>query len=78
MIGLTKSLAREVGHANVRVNAISRGPIDTAALLAADHEKEQIGMRTLLGRLGKPEEIACGCVYLLSPLLTFVTGHVHG
>jgi 2-hydroxycyclohexanecarboxyl-CoA dehydrogenase len=76
VIGLTKSLAREVGHAGVRVNAISPGPIDTTALLATLEEKERIGKRTLLGRLGKPEEVACGCVYLLSPLSTFVTGHI--
>jgi NAD(P)-dependent dehydrogenase (short-subunit alcohol dehydrogenase family) len=76
VIGLTKSLAREVGYANVRVNAVSPGPIDTPALLATDEERAEISKRTLLGRLGKPEEIACGCVFLLSPLSTFVTGHV--
>jgi NAD(P)-dependent dehydrogenase (short-subunit alcohol dehydrogenase family) len=76
VIGLTKSLAREVGSANVRVNAVSPGPIDTAALIATDAERTQIAERTLLGRLGAPEEIACACTYLLSPLSSFVTGHV--
>lgn len=76
VIGLTKSLAREVGHANVRVNAVSPGPIDTPALFATDEQKERIAERTLLGRLGTPEEIACACTYLLSPLSSFVTGHV--
>lgn len=76
VIGLTKSLAREVGHANVRVNAVSPGPIDTPGLFATEEERERIAERTLLGRLGTPEEIACACTYLLSPLSSFVTGHV--
>jgi NAD(P)-dependent dehydrogenase (short-subunit alcohol dehydrogenase family) len=77
VIGMTKSLAREVSPHGVRVNAISPGPIDTPALGAATPEqKAAVGARTLFGRLGRPEEIAGGCVFLLSPLSTFVTGHV--
>jgi NAD(P)-dependent dehydrogenase (short-subunit alcohol dehydrogenase family) len=77
VIGLTKSLAREAGPAGVRVNALSPGPIETAALRATTPEQKAIaGSRTLFGRLGQPEEIAAGCAYLLSPLSTFVTGHV--
>jgi NAD(P)-dependent dehydrogenase (short-subunit alcohol dehydrogenase family) len=77
VIGMTKSLAREAAPHNVRVNAISPGPIDTVALGAATPEqKADVGARTLFGRLGEPDEIAAGCVYLLSPLSTFVTGHI--
>lgn len=77
MIALTKSLAREAAPAQVRVNAVSPGPIETDGLLSATSEqKALIGQRTLLGRLGRPEEIAGACVFLLSPLSTFVTGHV--
>lgn len=77
VIALTKSLAREVSPHGVRVNAISPGPIDTPALLAATPEQRAIaGSRTLFGRLGQPHEIAGGCVFLLSPLATFVTGTV--
>jgi len=77
VIGLTKSLAREVSPCGVRVNALSPGPTDTVALGAATAEqKAQVGARTLLGRLGEPEEIAHGVLYLLGPLSTFVTGHV--
>lgn len=77
VIGLTKSLAREAGPYGVRVNAVSPGPIDTAALGATTAEASvAIGARTLLGRLGRPEEIAGACAFLLSDLSTFVTGHV--
>jgi NAD(P)-dependent dehydrogenase (short-subunit alcohol dehydrogenase family) len=77
VIAMTKSLAREASPAGVRVNAVSPGPIDTPALLAATPEQRAIaGSRTLFGRLGRPEEIAGACVFLLSPLSTFVTGTV--
>jgi 2-hydroxycyclohexanecarboxyl-CoA dehydrogenase len=77
VIAMTKSLAREVSPHGVRINAVSPGPIDTVALGAATPEqKAAVGARTLFGRLGRPPEIAGACVFLLSPLSTFVTGHV--
>jgi NAD(P)-dependent dehydrogenase (short-subunit alcohol dehydrogenase family) len=77
VIGLTKSLAREAAPAQVRVNAVSPGPVETDGLLAVTPEQKALaGSRTLFGRLGQPEEIAGACVFLLSPLSTFVTGHV--
>ncbi len=79
VIGMTKSLAREVGPYEVRVNALSPGPTDTVALGAATPEqKAAAGARTLFDRLGRPEEIAAATVFLLSPLSTFITGHVLG
>jgi len=79
VIGLTKSLAREVGEFNVRVNALSPGPTDTPALGADTPEKKRAaGQRTLFGRLGRPEEIAYAAVFLLSDLSSFVTGHLLG
>jgi NAD(P)-dependent dehydrogenase (short-subunit alcohol dehydrogenase family) len=77
VVGMTKSLAREVSPHGVRVNAVSPGPIDTVALGAATPEqKAAVGARTLFGRLGRPHEIAGACVFLLSPLSTFITGTV--
>jgi NAD(P)-dependent dehydrogenase (short-subunit alcohol dehydrogenase family) len=79
VIALTKSLAREVSPHGVRVNAVSPGPTDTPALGAATPEQRAAaGSRTLFGRLGYPHEIGGACVFLLSPLSTFVTGHVLG
>jgi NAD(P)-dependent dehydrogenase (short-subunit alcohol dehydrogenase family) len=80
VIAMTKSLAREVSPFNVRVNAVSPGPIDTPSLVgsATPEERAKVGERTLLGRLGQPHEIAAACVFLLSPLSTFVTGQVLG
>jgi NAD(P)-dependent dehydrogenase (short-subunit alcohol dehydrogenase family) len=77
VIALTKSLAREASPHGVRVNAISPGPTDTVALGAATPEqKAAAGARTLFNRLGRPDEIAAGCVYLLSDMSSFVTGTV--
>jgi NAD(P)-dependent dehydrogenase (short-subunit alcohol dehydrogenase family) len=62
---------------DVRVNAVSPGPTETAALGGATREQQDaVAARTLFNRLGRPEEIAAGCVFLLSPLSTFITGHV--
>jgi NAD(P)-dependent dehydrogenase (short-subunit alcohol dehydrogenase family) len=77
VIGLTKSLAREVSPLGVRVNAISPGPIDTPALKAiTDAERAVAASRTLVGRLGYPRDIANGVLYLLSDESAFVTGTV--
>jgi len=77
VIGLTKSLAREVSPAGVRVNAISPGPINTPALQAASPEQATAtAARTLLGRVGHPRDIAAGVRYLLSDDAAFVTGTV--
>ena len=77
VIAMTKSLAREVSPSGVRINAVSPGPIDTPGLLAATPEARAVAAsRTLFDRLGRPHEIAGACVFLLSPLSTFVTGTV--
>jgi NAD(P)-dependent dehydrogenase (short-subunit alcohol dehydrogenase family) len=77
VIGFTKSLAREVSPLGVRVNAISPGPIDTPALKAVtEAERATASARTLLGRLGKPHDIAQGVLYLASDESAFVTGTV--
>jgi NAD(P)-dependent dehydrogenase (short-subunit alcohol dehydrogenase family) len=76
IIAMSKSLAREVAP-RVRVNVVSPGPVDTPMLDAGgDAGKAHIASRTLVARLGTPEDMADACVYLTSPESTFVTGHV--
>jgi NAD(P)-dependent dehydrogenase (short-subunit alcohol dehydrogenase family) len=77
VIGFTKSLAREVSPSGVRVNAISPGPIDTPAFqLASPEDRKAAEARTLLGRMGRPLDIAQGVLYLACDESAFVTGTV--
>jgi len=78
---LTKAMAVDHGAANIRVNCICPGDIDTAML---HNEARQLGeaeesflaeaARRPLGRVGEPEEIAQAALYLASDASTFVTG----
>jgi NAD(P)-dependent dehydrogenase (short-subunit alcohol dehydrogenase family) len=78
VIGLTKAAALEYGKAGIRVNAVCPGPITVPwieRLLAAHPEKKGPFMDgCLLGRLGKPEEVAQAVVWLCSDAASFVTG----
>jgi len=74
LIAFTKSLAKEVGSRNIRVNAIAPGFIQTdmtTHLPAAAWQS-----RIALGRLGEPTEIAQVCAFLLSDLSSYITGEV--
>jgi 3-oxoacyl-[acyl-carrier protein] reductase len=77
LIGLTKSLARELGPRGVRVNAVAPGYVvtDMTAELP-DNMKEQILNNTPLGRLATPGEIASVIVFLASPAAAYITGAV--
>lgn len=77
MIGLTKSLAREVGPYNVRVNAIAPGFIDTDMVkdLKEDY-KDKMLSRIPLGRFGTGEEVAKTAVFLASEDAKYITGQV--
>jgi len=77
MIGLTKSIAKELGPRNIRTNAVAPGFIltDMTQQLPADKLKlweDQIPMR----RGGKPEEVAKVCCFLASDLASYVSGQV--
>src|SRR5437879_3086632 len=75
IIGFTKSVALEVGGANIRVNAIAPGLIDTP--MTADIPpplRQMVLLRTPLGRTGVPEDIAAVALFLVSDEASFVTG----
>jgi 3-oxoacyl-[acyl-carrier protein] reductase len=77
MVGLTKILAREVAEYGIRVNAVAPGRIDTPMIWDVPPEvNEQVKKNIPLKRLGKPEEVADGILYLLSDASSFITGLV--
>lgn len=75
LIGLTKSLAQELGPSGIRVNCVAPGVIDTDMNAAhSDETMRQLADETPLGRTGKAEEVAQSIVYLCSDKASFVTG----
>lgn len=77
IVGLTKSLAKELGNRGVRANAIAPGYIDTELTgVLPDDVRNLILGNTPLGRLGTPEDVACAVRFLCSDEAGFVTGEV--
>ncbi|ELA00683.1 3-oxoacyl-ACP reductase [Cupriavidus sp. TKC] len=79
VIGITKSLAKELAPQNIRVNAIAPGFIDTdmARSIGAEKFAERVAS-VRMGRVGTPEEIAKVALFLASDLSSYVTGQVIG
>ena len=77
MIGLTKSLAKEVASRSITVNALALGLIETdMASEMNDEYREKILTQIPLGRLGNVQEVAEIACFLLSPSATYITGQV--
>lgn len=75
--GLTKSLARELAKDHIRVNAVAPGVTRTDMVAALPKELvDRISAGIPLGRVGEPEDIANGCLYLASDMASYVTGDI--
>jgi len=73
--GLTKSLARELGKDNIRVNAVLPGVTRTDMVAALPKEiVDRISATIPLGRVGEPEEVANAFVFLASDKASYITG----
>jgi len=77
LIGLTKSLAREVGSRGVRVNAIAPGFIETEMTdRLNEQQRETLTAQIPMGRIGSAEEVAKVCLFLASDMASYITGEV--
>ena len=77
IIGLTKAVAKELGAFNVNVNAVAPGLIETEMMKKAPEKVKEMALAEIvLGRLGRPEEVADVVVFLCSELSRHVTGEV--
>lgn len=77
LIGLTKSLAREIGSRGITVNAVAPGFIETDMTHGLSAElKQKMLEQTPIGRIGTPEDIAHAVKFLASEEAGFITGHV--
>ena len=77
MIGLAKSLAKELGSRGIRANAIAPGFIETEMTHALTDEQRAKWAETIpLRRGGSPDEVAKVCVFLASDLSSYVSGQV--
>lgn len=81
--GLTKSLALEYGPAGITVNAVPPGFIDTPMLRKAESrgflgDIDKTIEQTPVRRIGKPEDIAAACSFLISEEAGYITGQILG
>ncbi len=77
MVGLTKSVAKELATRNIRCNAIAPGFIETEMTHVLDEKTRESFLKSIpLGRLAKAEEVADVVVWLASDQSSYVTGQV--
>lgn len=75
--GLTKSLARELGKNNIRVNAVAPGVTNTDMVSSLPEEYIAPLLKTIpLGRVGEPEEVANAFLFLASDMASYITGAI--
>jgi 3-oxoacyl-[acyl-carrier protein] reductase len=77
LIGMARSMARELAPRNITVNVVAPGGVDTDMVAAlTDQQRASMVGQTPIGRLATPEEVAAAVLFLASPLAGSVTGAV--
>jgi 3-oxoacyl-[acyl-carrier protein] reductase len=77
MIGLTKTLAKELASRNIQVNAVAPGFVDTDMTEKLSVQQKEALLSVIpMKRTAKPEEIAHVVVFLASPAASYMTGQV--
>ena len=77
VIGLTRTVARELASRNITVNAVAPGFIATDMTAALGEEiLQEVRKQIPLGRLGDPQDVADAVLFLASDAASFITGHV--
>ena len=78
MDSITRSLAKELGPRQIRVNAINPGMVETEGMhsagIAESEMRKQVEAQTPLGRIGRPNDISGAAVFLASNDASWITG----